>query len=111
MSRIAKLAAAKLSGVMRTRVAVGRLDSAGRFEPLGTEPVTASVYVNNEGDWELATGKMKIHFEHTSARVVTTVGLWVIDRWLVDALPKGKMMEPGDVVFVDVKHLLPFLEE
>lgn len=111
MSRIAKLATAKLSGVMRTRVALGRLNSAGRFEPFGSDLVTASVYVNSEGDWEIATGKMKIHFEHTSARVITTVGLWAIDQWLTDTLPKGKMMEPGDAAVVDVKHLLPFPEE
>lgn len=105
----AALIAAKLTGRMRVVVAVGRLDYVGRFQPFGQEEVEVEVSANADNIWTAKAERVRVAYDHPSPRIITHVGMFVYDRWLLDRLTAGSdvSMRLGESVVFDIEHPLP----
>ena len=103
----AALVAAKLSGKMPVVLGIGRLNYVGRFQPFGQAEFEATVYQGPDGFWVAKAEKAAVPYEHPSPRIITHVGMFMYDRWLIDEMPKGRHMEPNDVATFTVEYPLP----
>ena len=103
----AALVAAKLSGKLPVVLGIGRLDYVGRFQPFGQAEFEATVYQGPDGFWVAKAEKAAVPYDHPSPRIITHVGMFVYDRWLIDAIPKPRTMTDSDVATIDVEYPLP----
>lgn len=103
----AALVAAKLSGKMPVVLGIGRLDYTGRFQPLGQVEFEAMVYQSPDGFWVAKAEKAAVPYDHLLPRIVTHVGMFMYDRWLVNAMPNARGMEPNDVATFTFEYPLP----
>lgn len=103
----ASLVAAKLSGRMPVVLGIGRLDYVGRFQPFGQAEFDATVYQGLDGFWVAKVESAAVPYEHSSPRIITHVGMFMYDRWLIDEVPKGQHMGPNDVSTFTVEYPLP----
>lgn len=103
----AALVAAKLLGRMSVVLGIGRLDYVGRFQPFGQVELCATVSQGPEGLWTVSVGSATVPYQHPSPRIVTHVGMFLYDRWLVDEMPKGKTLLPGDAAVLTAEYPLP----
>lgn len=103
----AALVAAKLSGKMPVVLGIGRLDYVGRFQPFGQAEFEATVYQGPGGFWVAKAEKAAVPYEHPSPRIITHVGMFMYDRWLIDEIPKARTMTDSDVATIDVEYPLP----
>lgn len=107
MDHRAALVAAKLSGKMPVVLGIGRLDYVGRFQPFGQAEFEATVYQGPDGFWVAKAEKAAVPYEHPSPRIITHVGMFMYDRWLIDEIPKARTMTDSDVATIDVEYPLP----
>lgn len=103
----AALVAAKLSGKLLVVLGIGRLDYAGRFQPFGQAEFEATVYQGPDGFWVAKAENAVVPYERPSPRIVTHVGMFMYDQWLIDEMLKGRYMDPNDVATLTVKYPLP----
>lgn len=103
----AALVAAKLSGKMPVVLGIGRLDYVGRFQPFGQAEFEATVYQSPDGFWVAKAEKAAVPYEHPSPRIITHVGMFMYDRWLIDEIPKALTMTDSDMATIDVEYPLP----
>ena len=101
------LVAAKLSGKMPVVLGIGRLNYVGRFQPFGQAEFEATVYQGPDGFWVAKAEKAAVPYEHPSPRIITHVGVFLYDRWLIDEMPKGRTMTDSDVVTFTFECTLP----
>lgn len=104
----AKYVAAKITGKLPVIVAVGRPDPIGRFVPFGQVEAVADVFMGEDG-WRLAIQNVKVPYLHESPRIITHVGVFTPDGWLLDDLPKTEQFlgEVGRVFTMSIEHPLP----
>lgn len=103
----AALVAAKLSGKMPVVLGIGRLDYVGRFQPFGRAVFEATVYQGPDGLWVAKVEKAAVPYEHPSPRIITHVGMFMYDHWLIDEIPKSWAMTDGSVATFTVEYPLP----
>lgn len=103
----AMLVAAKLSGKMPVVLGIGRLNYVGRFQPFGQAEFEATVYQGPDGFWVAKAEKAAVPYEHPSPRIITHVGVFLYDRWLIDEMPKGRTMTDSDVATFTFECTLP----
>lgn len=103
----AALIAAKLSGKMPVVLGIGRLDYVGRFQPFGQAEFEATVYQGPDGFWVAKVESAAVPYEHPSPRIITHVGVFMFDRWLIDEMANGRSMELNDVATFTTEHPLP----
>lgn len=101
------LVAAKLSGKMPVVLGIGRLNYVGRFQPFGQAEFEATVYQGPDGFWVAKAEKAAVPYEHPSPRIITHVGVFLYDRWLIDEMPKGRTMTDSDVATFTFECTLP----
>ena len=101
------LVAAKLSGKMPVTVGIGRLDYTDRFQPFGQAEFEATVYQGPDGFWVAKVEKAAVPYEHPSPRIITHVGMFMYDRWIIDGMSDVQIMEPNDVASFTIEHPLP----
>jgi len=106
----ARIAAAKLTGKLEVIVAVGRIDSIGRFKPFGQAYVVADVQ-HKEGEWEVEVAGAVVPYLHPSPRLVTHVGTFIVNRWFIDPLPTPMHMDNRAAATVGATHILPGVPE
>lgn len=103
----AALVAAKLSGKLLVVLGIGRLDYVGQFQPFGQAEFEATVYQGPDGFWVAKAEKAAVPYEHPSPRIITHVGMFMYDRWLLGEIPKACTMTDSDVATLDVEFPLP----
>lgn len=103
----AALVAAKLSGKMLVVLGIGRLDYIGRFQPFGQAEFEAAVYQGPDGFWVAKVEKAAVPYEHPSPRIITHVGMFMYDRWIIDEITQPRAMTDSDVVTFTIEHPLP----
>lgn len=107
MNLQAELVAGKLTGKMKAIAAIGRMDYTDRFQPFGqTEIDVALQYVGDK--WVAKTGRIQVPYDHPSPRIITHVGIFLYDRWLLDEAPKQtRAMVLGDRATFEAVYTLP----
>lgn len=103
----AALVAAKLSGRMPVVLGIGRLDYTDRFQPFGQAEFDATVYQGPDGFWVAKVESAAVPYQHPSPRIITHVGMFMYDRWLIDEMPDGRTMSEKDVATFTVEYPLP----
>ena len=73
----------------------------------GQAEFEATVHQGPDGFWVAKAEKAAVPYEHPSPRIITHVGMFVYDRWLIDEMPKGRNMGPKDVATFTVEYPLP----
>jgi hypothetical protein len=100
------LAASRFTGKLLVTVAVGRRDYVGRFMPLGQTDVEARVEVGEAG-WTITIENAPVAYTHHSPRLITHVGTFLRDQWVLDELGEARTMQPGNTAHVSVQHTVP----
>lgn len=103
----AALVAAKLSGRMPVVLGIGRLDYVGRFQPFGQAEFHATVYQGPDGFWVAKVESAAVPYQHPSPRIITHVGMFMYDRWIIDEIPQPRAMTDSDVATFTVEYPLP----
>lgn len=103
----AALVAAKLSGKMPVVLGIGRLDCVDRFHPLGQVEFEATVYQGPYGFWVAKAEEVAVPYQHPSPRIVTHVGMFMHDRWIIDEMFEGRSMGPNEVATFTFRYPLP----
>ena len=107
---LSALIAGKLTGKMKAIAGIGRLDYTNRFQPFGQTEIEVSVVYAN-GVWVAQTGRIQVPYEHPSPRIITHVGVFLYDRWLIDEAPRQpRAMELGDIATFEAVHPLPEID-
>jgi len=108
MASIAAFVAAKLSGHIPVTLGVGRIGYTGTFEPFGQVEAIATVAIGEHELWWVSVEKAHITYTHESPRIITHVGMFIHDRWLIDPIqPEGRLVNVNDMIVASLQYPLP----